>query len=783
MANNLTVPEYAKLKVFWSDKPENYSKENKLKVRNYFSKKYGVDKSSINVIFRAVKPGKNGEMVEITGAGIDNIMDKNYQAQLMKEWYTRNDKKVDFDRLIALDKKVNGSLNSDFDMGHHRSWNLKWLFIDNFLCFGDENFVSFGKLGGLNIVNSIPENQGGKTTFSVDAIKFLLYGKTTKTDKNAQIFNTYRDKNSLTVRGLLEIEGEEIILERNLKRTPKRAGGYNVTNQVNYYKLLPDGEEEKLEEADAKQTTELIKNTIGSEKDFDLTILATARTLEDLIDAKPTESGRLLTKFIGLEVIETKEAIAKKMNSEFNKTKKGNMYNITTLLETNTTLAQNLINYTSTLETNECSLSKSEEKLKEHEAKKDKLFNSKLNVDELVSNLNPDNLGKDIESITEQGIGFKNKIGEYKKQIEKLSSAKYDEDEYHKLTDLINKTTISIGTTESEIKVTGTLIENLVKGGVCQACKKPLDDVDNGPLIASNKLKVKTLESKLSKAKLLLENNTISLDKIKVSRELVDARNRLELEIDKAEVEIGSLRNKIKSKKLDLSKYKANEVAIKHNMNVDGDISAVKTNIVVENRAKTDIEQIIFTAKKNIKDDNQKVVDNLVIIETLKKEEEIEKIFKVYLEMVGKNGISKLVLRSVLPIINSELQRLLDDVCDFDVELTINARNEVEYVIINDGVEKLLKSGSGLELTIASIGLRCVLGKVSHLPMPNFITFDEVLGRVAAINVEKVKPMFEKVKSMYDIVFFITHDDSVKDWGDNVITVKKINHVSTISIK
>jgi len=50
------------------------------------------------------------------------------------------------------------------------------------------------------------------------------------------------------------------------------------------------------------------------------------------------------------------------------------------------------------------------------------------------------------------------------------------------------------------------------------------------------------------------------------------------------------------------------------------------------------------------------------MIITLEGEEEVAKIFKVYLEIIGKKGISKLVLRSVLPIINSELQRLLDDV-------------------------------------------------------------------------------------------------------------------------
>jgi hypothetical protein len=48
-------------------------------------------------------------------------------------------------------------------------------------------------------------------------------------------------------------------------------------------------------------------------------------------------------------------------------------------------------------------------------------------------------------------------------------------------------------------------------------------------------------------------------------------------------------------------------------------------------------------------------------------------------------------------------------------------------------------------------------------------------------NLEKLKLLFDKVKDMYDIVFFITHNDIVKDWADNVVTVVKNNNLSKIT--
>jgi ABC-type lipoprotein export system ATPase subunit len=65
--------------------------------------------------------------------------------------------------------------------------------------------------------------------------------------------------------------------------------------------------------------------------------------------------------------------------------------------------------------------------------------------------------------------------------------------------------------------------------------------------------------------------------------------------------------------------------------------------------------------------------------------------------------------------------------------------------------------------------------------MPNFITFDEVLGKVANENLEKLKPLFDKIKNMYEIVFLITHNDIVKDWSKNIVTIVKENNVSKLT--
>lgn len=793
--DKLIIPAYAKIKVYWDDKPENYSREGRNRVKSIFARKYGVNKNNINVVFRPIKIDKNGNVIEISGAGIDNIMDVNYQRNLFKEWLLREEKDVDFERIVKLDEKVNASLDMDLTEITHRKWELKWLTINNFLSYGQNNYADFGKLRGLSIINSIPKNQGGKTTFSVDAIKFLLFGKTTKTDTNAEIFNTFTDDNTVTLRGMINYDDKDIIIERILTRNGKRAGGYTVKNKLSYYKLMPDGEEILLEEEDAISTTAEIKKTIGDESDFDITILTTAKNLEDLIDTTPTESGKLLTKFIGIEVIEKKENIVRKMHTEFSKTMKSNHYDVKTLTDDIDGYEnsedgswvdghKNMIVKENELLNNQNNLLEAKKiEINELNIKKDNLLTSKKLIDVVITQLNPKKLESEIETITQNGVKYKDSITEYKKELTKLGSVNYDEVKYFNLGKEYNISDVKKLNIENDIIKSEKLIDQLKNGEICPTCKRALDNVDH-----SNEIKIE--EEKLLKLKNDLnieQTNLIRINKIRENMDKdkkdVDRRNQLELLKIKAEVEITSLRTQLKDKKTDLEKYNDNQETIDYNRLIDAQIEDIKTNIIVKENEKDKIIRDIQMIELRIKTHEENILSKTNIIESIYKENEVDRLFKIYIEMIGKKGISKLILRSVLPIINSELYRLMEDVCDFTIELNINSKNDVEFILNKSGVDKKLKSGSGFEKTASSIALRCVLGKMSHLPMPNFITFDEPFGMVADDNLERMKPMFDKIKDMYDIVFLISHIDTVKDWGDNIITVKKINDISEILVK
>ena len=777
------VPEKAHIRVDWEDYPENRTVEAKNRVKSYFSKKYGVPTTSIKINFIPIIKNKEGKVIDISDGLIENIMDEEYQRKLFSEWLKRNQTNVDFKRLCKLDDKINEVLfDGELEDYRYRRWELKNLWIDNFLSYGDNNTLDYTKLKGLNVVKSEPANQGGKTIFSIDALLFLFFGKTTKTDVALENFNQFRDKNEVTVGGLITIDGEDYIIERKIKRKAKKAGGYSATNTLDFYKLLADGNRENLEGEQRRETDKMITETIGSYSDFMTTIVATAGNLESLIGTKPTERGRLLTKFIGLEVIEQKESINKKMMADFKSSMKSNVYNLKDLNDDIIEHEESISTNKENIETNKVSLTNKEDEIDSATKKKDKLLAQKVDIDDEVEEVNPQTLENEIETLTNNGLSKKKDLEETLLLIKEIGDVDFDEDVYNDLVDVKNELKISIGGIEKDIKSKEKLAKEMKEGEICSLCKQPLKDVDHTE-------QIRQLESEVGEKEVELEKETKNLaevtEKITIlveTKEKSDKNDKLGLVRDRLEVEMESLRVDIKEKKGILKMYQRNIKSIESNREVDSKVLGYTQLLSNLNIERDDINKRISDLENEIKNSEGVILNNKDLIKTIKKETEVLKIYEVYHKMIGKNGISKLVLTSVIPIINYELQRLLDDVCDFELELSMSDKNEVEFLINKNGISKKLKSGSGLEATVSSLALRCVLGRISTLPKPNVIVFDEVLGKVADVNLDNVKLFFDKIKDMYDIILFITHNPIAQDWADKIITVVKKDDISSLKL-
>ena len=780
----INVPQHAFIRVDWQDYPENRTLETINRVKTYFSEKYEISKTAVKINFIPILKNTAGKVIDITEGLIDNIMDTAYQRSLFTQWIKLNGVEIDFERICRLDDKVNEILlNEGEEDIRYRRWSINKLWIDNFLSFGGDNSVEYESLKGLAVINSLPANQGGKTIFSIDSLLFLFFGKTTKTDTAAEIFNSYTNKNEVIVGGLITIDGEEYIIERKLFRKKQKNGKFKTSSELNFYKILSDGSKENLEGEQRRETDTLISDTIGTYDDFMLTIVSTAKNLEDLIETKPTQRGRLLTKFIGLEVIEKKEDINRSLMSDFKNKMKSNIYN-TQQLEVD--IENNLLTIEENkklITQNETNLSEVNNKIEEAKIKKETLLSQTYTVDDDIKNVNPKILKDEIDDLMSGGIDLKDQLVNIKKDLNQVKGVDYDEDIHEDIRIEQREILLSKGKEIDNLERITQLIKDLEEGEICPTCKRALEDVDHSKEIKENKNKLKAFNKTLKNIEKELVKINKSLEKQLELKDKSDKYDKLSLSQDRTEIEMEKLRIDIKEKMSILKDYDRHIGYIEKNRSLESKILGYnqlieKLNIDRDN-TRTTIQNLYNEIAAKIEEN----IESKKIIEQILKEEEVLKIFEIYNRMIGKNGVSKLVLSSVIPIINYELIRLLDEVCDFEIELEINDKNEVDFNIIKNNITKKLKTGSGLETTLASLALRCVLGRISTLPKPNIIVFDEVLGKVANLNLDYVKIFFDKIKKMYEIILLITHNPITQDWADKIVTIEKNNDISTLQIQ
>lgn len=788
----IEVNQQGQIRVEWNDNPINYTPENISKIKDIISKRYNIDKKKISYTFNGVKYDSNGNKIDSSSDIIENIQDPKFQLKLFKEYIKENEiENVDFEYITTIDNELNSLIDySVFDK--KRRYKFNWIEWDYFLSYGPNNRLDFNQLNGLVLLNGSPANQSGKTTFAIDLLEFILFGKTSRPfDKLIDIFNRFCDDNKeVRVKSCLTIDNEDYIIERILTRTRKRNKTWGDASQtVKYYKLI-NGIEDELIDCDTKnledeysvKTNKIIKETIGSLNDFEMIISATSKTLEKLIDTGDTEKGRLLSRWIGLLPIEKKEELAKNKFKSFSNNLYLKRFNKEVLFD-EITKHETIITKKNEdlLEQNE-KVRKVIELLNSYEQERDTLSQSKHQIDKTVLSINIESVNNIKNSILNEGKIKRKEIKERENELLTLNSITFDENEYKTLISLDKKLSIDCNNLQNEINRLNSENNRLAKSELCPILAIKCKDLDNTITINENIKKINVLTEQLNITKVQL--NDVN-DKIKVmdgDRVKYERKNRLEILIPTMVVNIENLLNKYQEQERLISEYTRNKEAIDINNRIDMSLVNLNSRIKTETLNKEGLIRLITNTQIEIKDNESKIIEKRNIINEIEKEEVQIKNWDLYLTMIGKNGISKMVLKNTLPIINSELHRLLDEVCDFDIEINVTEKNDVIFNIIKDDVVAKLNTGSGFEQTAASLALRHVLGSISTMPKPNFITLDEILGKVSSENYGLMKLLYDKIKESYQFIFHVTHISEIIDWHNMIVTVNKEDNISRLKV-
>ena len=790
----IEIGKHAKVNVKWRVLPVDYSHEGEKDIIVKFARKYGIPKENVSVEPEFINAsGDTGDSVYVNES-VQNIQDPEFKYGLFKQYLAeRKIEDYDFNEIIGFDKLI--SSNIDYEVyDKHKRYTIKWIKWSNFMSYGKNNFFDFTKLSGLVLLSSEPANQGGKTTFCLDLFRFLLFGKVTSRESNWTLSRAFDDHipeaTEVVVEGCIEIDGLDYVIKRVISRPElkRRTANSKVSQKISYYKIvngeyidLEDDDVENETEVTGRETNKMIKEAIGNERDFDLMICVDSANLKGLISLKDTDRGRLIARWIGLLPLEDTDKLAREYYNKSVAPKLTlNKYNKEELKGDNEELEKDNAQAIEDGVKKSKEKEESDKKIKDYNEKRDILLSSKLPIDENLTKTDKETLEQSKNSLIEQG---KRKAAEKEvneKEYKSIKDVDFDESEYKKIVKEDKELSIEINNLKSINSRIKNDIKQLKEGEYCPTCGAKLKDVDNTSAINEKEEEFAKNESEINKKSKKLDKISKNIEKLEENRKKYNEKIRLELVIDKNGVDIENLRSKLRECNRTLKDLENNDAAIRKNNEINAKINVVDASIKEEEKIGSSLGKEIEQLRSTIIANRKIISDNKKLIEIIEKEEKLVRNWKIYLEMIGKNGISKMVLRNSLPLINGDLKRLLTNVCDFDVEVAIDDHNDVAFYQIHDGVKRNLAAASGFEQTVASLALRSVLSKISTFSKPSFVVFDEILGGVADENYEPLKLLYDKIVKDYKFIMQISHLTSIADWHSIRLVVKKENNISTI---
>ena len=462
------------------------------------------------------------------------------------------------------------------------------------------------------------------------------------------------------------------------------------------------------------------------------------------------------------------------------------------------TLKEEIKNFEVCVKDNEKLITDTNVKLNESNDRITKYNNDKMEELKKRKEIKDELSGLDVTTI-ENNIKAKNdelslkraEFKQYKEEYIKIKDITYDENEHKKVKSDIDETTVKKNDVTQEITEIKTKIgvirednkriNKLMENDTCPSCGHKIDAGEQQKFIDANDKKVEELIKQGVEKKKELDGHTETINKlnetlkqIEEKKETVHKKNNLQLRLTALKTNMDNIKLVIENLEKQKKEYETNKENIKYNNLIDSKINTIDASVREETKVMEQHIKQIQTYNEEIKTYNKEVDNRNKIIAKLTEEEKIIRNWTIYQQLMGKNGIVKIVLKRALPIINNEIARMLQGLCDFEVSLSISDDNKVCLDLVRDGKSlDLGVASSGLEGTMASLALRSALGNASSMPKPNCLIIDEVLGAIALSNFDNVRELYNRIMTGYDFIIHICHEPNAVDWHDPVITVTK----------
>jgi DNA repair exonuclease SbcCD ATPase subunit len=754
-----------------------------------------------SITFLNRSSGERGSVEDLTsGINIEDLRDIEVQEELIEEYLKEFEASSDMlDKVFSLNRKYNTMAEEEEEVSRNVNWTLKNFHWDNLFNYGEGNKVNFEKLHG--VVGIFGKNYSGKSSI-IDGLLYTIFNSTSKNErKNLNIINQNKDECLGHVE--ISIGDKDYTIQRTSSKYEKKLKG-NVTTEaktdVNFtcYDNVMQ-EQDELNGDTRNQTDKNIRKMFGTVEDFLMTSMSSQIDSLAFINEGSTKRKEILGKFLDLEIFDKKFKKAKEDASD--------MKGALKLLES---------------KEHDVDIEEAEKELQANTVEKDKQDNVCKKYSSAVE--------KTKSAISE----IKDKIGSIPAEIINIVEVKEEEiQKNNEIKALEDRNCELIEENKTKRQDYSSINDALTKFDI-DALREKQDKISEKEKLLDNSIQAITqeeyrLEQNKNKVKLLLEvpcgteyqtckfikdahnaqKNLIvlqkSLEELRLEAETLhdDIEN---LNPEKIIAKISKYEQVVKMRDDILNTVSQNELIVEKNQ---GSISVLrmeidklheKINEYEENREaienleqlleqKIENENILKSQQMILQECDERIVELIKkrgsleqrLINLTEQREEMETLrdnfaaYDLFMRCMHTNGISYDVIKKKLPVVNSEISKILANVVDFEVFFESEG-NKLDIFIKHPKYEaRPIEMGSGAEKTIAAMAIRLALLSVSSLPKGSIFILDEPATALDAENLEGFVRILDMVKNYYQTVLLISHVDSLKDIADMTIEIDKID--------
>ena len=745
-----------------------------------------------------------------TGKSINMRDEKNQEKFLLDFLKNKEIEQEIKDRVLELSRDYLKKVSDGSEVSRNVLWDIRKMTWNNLFNYGKGNSIDFTKINGL--VGIFGKNYSGKSSI-IDAALFGLFNTTSKGErKNVHIINQNKERASCK----LEIAvGDDVYkIARSLEKTTTKSKGREVQSaktELDFTKYNFGTQAESKNGDTRNKTDENIRKTFGSLEDFMMTSLAAQNDSFGFVNEGSTKRKEILAKFLDLQIFDQMHKLAKADSSEM----RGVIKHLNSV-DWEKKLSRAKAEFEEIVE----DITEQQSLCEKHTARLTVLKEEQQLIQDQVQAASQREI--DIDDVKDMLSKSQKSLSKNSKEMDRLSTEiatkrSTIEDLTARLPSLLEQSTLAreeLDTFEiikSKIKETQKSVDKAKREKArLQSKIDMLHDHEYDPnckFCCDNEFVKKAEEAKVTivevgetietlnsqmldlkmKASLIDEEHLkavvrdYEVQRDTLSKEQSEVRN-MSLQWENCEGKVSLMERRIKDCEADIAYYNDNIEAYENLTSLRRDLQAINKTVSLKESEikKCDARVLEFmsekgSAKRTIEEAEER-------IEQIRAAERDYIAYDLFVQATHANGISYEVIKSMMPVINAEIQKILSSIVDFEVFFD-NDGDKLEVYLQHPKYDpRPLSMGSGAEKTIASMAIRLALISVSSLPKSQFFILDEPATALDADHMEGFVRLLQMIKAQFKTVLLITHLDSLKDIVDKTIEIDKVDGYANVKL-